>query len=722
MTVHDRGARGVRRLVRTSTRTPSRDARKTFKANAKKFFEEDNSRLLQAWEYCAKRSRKGKKAARPGGLPAGRRRLHGVARRRRARRRARRSARIAGQPAPKEKEKPPGAAARSVASTPSTVASAPPVRARGGGPGFSVIKLTAGGTGMRIAQVSPLFESVPPKLYGGTERVVSFLTEELVDLGHEVTLFASGDSATRASWSPARRARCASMAAAAIRWPATCDAGGGRRARRRIRRHPFPHRLPVISRCRAARRPALTTMHGRLDIAGSAAALSQRSPTCRWCRSPTPSGRRCRSRTGAGRSITGCRSTCTASTPTRAAIWRSWGASRREKRVDRAIEIARRLGMPLKIAAKIDDEDRDYYEREVQPLFDDPLVEFIGEIGEAEKGEFLGGAAALLFPIDWPEPFGLVMIEAMACGTPVVAFRCGSVPEVMRDGVSGYVVDTLDGAVEATAHALELPRKRCRAYFEGRFSAPRMARDYLAIYERLLAGEHRRAHRRLGLVPADAERRRGRALRRRGRDRLRRAVAEHGHPEMRRRGAQAPGQILHPGDLVARRRPDAGAQARRDVRGLRSLRRRAAGRSGRAGALSRRHALPVAPRGAHRRAAPAAAELDGQGRQRSARRRSHQPRPRGGRRATLARGELHLFRSKFLWRGVCYERLRLSNFSRETVRRSICGSTSTPTSPTSSRCAAPSARGAGTAPPRSSRAAPWCWPTRASTGWCGGRA
>ena len=170
-------------------------------------------------------------------------------------------------------------------------------------------------------------------------------------------------------------------------------------------------------------------------------------------------------------------------------------------------EIARRLGLPLKVAAKIDDKDRDFYEQQLKPLFSEARVEFLGEIGECDKGGFLGDAAALLFPIDWPEPFGLVMIEAMACGTPVVAFRRGAVPEVMRDGVSGYVVDTLDGAVEATARALELPRKRCRTYFEGRFAAPRMANDYLTVYERLLAageqGHH--PHRRLGLVPADAD-------------------------------------------------------------------------------------------------------------------------------------------------------------------------------------------------------------------------
>ncbi len=172
------------------------------------------------------------------------------------------------------------------------------------------------------------------------------------------------------------------------------------------------------------------------------------------------------------------------------------------------MEIARRLGMPLKIAAKIDGKDRDYFESEIKPLFADPSIEFVGEIGESDKNEFLGGAAALLFPIDWPEPFGLVMIEAMACGTPVVAFRCGSVPEVMRDGVSGYVVDSIDNAVAATARAVELPRAGVRAYFEERFSAPRMAANYLTIYEELIAGARLRRGRgrtAFGLAAIDAD-------------------------------------------------------------------------------------------------------------------------------------------------------------------------------------------------------------------------
>jgi glycosyltransferase involved in cell wall biosynthesis len=358
---------------------------------------------------------------------------------------------------------------------------------------------------MRIAQVSPLFESVPPKLYGGTERVVSFLTEALVDLGHDVTLFASADSRTRATLVP-----CAPRALrldAHCRDPLAQHLTMLEQVLERAADFDVVHfhldylSFPHVRRCGV---PHLATMHSRLDVAELQPLFrcfaevpvvsisdAQRAPLpfANWC----------------GTVYHGLPLDLYRFRPKHAGYLAFLGRFSPEKRVDRAVEIARRLDMPLKVAAKIDGKDREYYEREVKPLLADPHVEFVGEIGEEDKGEFLGNAAALLFPIDWPEPFGLVMIEAMACGTPVVAFRCGSIPEVMRDGVSGYVVDTLDGAVEATAHALELPRKRCRAYFEARFTAPRMANDYLAVYEYLLAGEHRRAHRRLGLVPAQAD-------------------------------------------------------------------------------------------------------------------------------------------------------------------------------------------------------------------------
>ncbi len=358
---------------------------------------------------------------------------------------------------------------------------------------------------MRIAQVSPLYESVPPKLYGGTERVVSFLTEALVDLGHEVTLFASADSVTQATLVP-----CAPRA---LRLDQGC-------------RDPLAHHLAMLEEVfsRAAEFDVIhfhldylsfpkarhcdiaqvATMHSRLDfpelqplfrafadVPVVSISDAQRAPVpfANWC----------------GTVYHGLPLDLHPFRPEAGTYLAFLGRVSPEKGVDRAVEIATRLGLPLKVAAKIDDKDRDYYEQRLKPLFAQPHVEFLGEIGEDQKGDFLGHAAALLFPIDWPEPFGLVMIESMACGTPVVAFRRGAVPEVMRDGLSGYVVDTVDGAVEATIHALALPRRRCRAYFEGRFSAPRMANDYLSVYERLMAAGAAPAHQppRLGLVPAD---------------------------------------------------------------------------------------------------------------------------------------------------------------------------------------------------------------------------
>ena len=360
---------------------------------------------------------------------------------------------------------------------------------------------------MRIAQISPLYESVPPKLYGGTERVVHFLTEALVDLGHEVTLFASGDSTTRAELVPG--------APRALRLDRCAD--------------PIAHHVNMIEQVFAraadfdvlhfhtdylgfslARRhtvPYVTTMHGRLDTPELVSLYrtfadaplisisdSQRDPLpfANWQATV----------------YHGLPADLYRPRPGKGGYLAFVGRISPEKRVDRAVAIARRVGMPLKIAAKIDEKDRKYYESEIKPLFRDPLVEFVGEIGEDEKEAFLGGAATLLFPIDWPEPFGLVMIEAMACGTPVVAFRCGSVPEVMRDGVSGYVVHALDEAVTATARAVELPRARVRAYFEERFTAPRMAVDYLAAYEALVAGVRlRRGSGRtaFGLAAVDAD-------------------------------------------------------------------------------------------------------------------------------------------------------------------------------------------------------------------------
>jgi glycosyltransferase involved in cell wall biosynthesis len=340
---------------------------------------------------------------------------------------------------------------------------------------------------LKIAQVAPLYESVPPKFYGGTERVVSWLTEELVRQGHDVTLFASGDSVTRARLvAPCRRAlrldaECSDPLAPHLllleevfRDAARFDV---------IHFHCDYLHFPFSRRHRCAR---LTTLHGRLDMP-ELSALYREYPD-----EPVVS----------------------ISNAQRPALpWLNWqgtvyhglprdlltfrdrpgeylaflGRFSHEKRADRAIEIARRTGMPLKIAAKVDRADREYYETEIEPLLkrSAPWVEFVGEVGGRAKDEFLGHAAALLFPIDWPEPFGLVMIEAMACGTPVIAWRRGSVPEVIDDGVSGFVVDDLEAAVRAVGRLDTLSRRRCRESFEDRFDARRMARDYLALYRRL---------------------------------------------------------------------------------------------------------------------------------------------------------------------------------------------------------------------------------------------
>jgi len=360
---------------------------------------------------------------------------------------------------------------------------------------------------VRIAQISPLHESVPPKLYGGTERVVHFLTEALVDLGHDVTLFASGDSTTRAELvscvpTALRLNKCADPIAPHVAMMeevfSRADDFDVLHFHTDYLGYPLARRQTV---------PYVTTMHGRLDtpelepifntfpeapLISISDAQRAPHPRANW----------------QGTVYHGLPADLYRMVPGPGRYLAFLGRISREKRVDRAVAIARRLGMPLKIAAKIDGKDRDYYESEIKPLFDDPLIEFVGEIGEDGKNAFLGGAAALLFPIDWPEPFGLVMIEAMACGTPVVAYRCGSVPEVMRDGVSGYVVGDLDAAVAATARAVELPRAGVRAHFEERFLAARMAEDYVAVFETMIAGERvRRGRERtaFGLAAIDAQ-------------------------------------------------------------------------------------------------------------------------------------------------------------------------------------------------------------------------
>jgi glycosyltransferase involved in cell wall biosynthesis len=339
---------------------------------------------------------------------------------------------------------------------------------------------------MRIAQVAPLIESVPPKHYGGTERIVHHLTEELVRCGHDVTLFASGDSVTSAQLiAPCQRAlrkneRCKDPVAREVilidHVVENADDFDVIHFHTGYLHFAISRHLPV---------PHVTTLHGRLDMP-DLIPLYQRFPDVPVIsisdaqRAPLP--------------------------------WVNWqatiyhglpedlfqfhasggdylaflGRTSPEKGIERAIEIAKRVGMPLKIAAKVDRADRRYFKRTVEPLLNDSGLEWVGEISDQQKNEFLGNAHALLFPIDWPEPFGLVMIEAMACGTPVIAYEAGSVPEVMEEGMTGFVVKEIDRAVEAVRRVPEIDRKGCRNVFEKRFTANRMADDYINVYEQIV--------------------------------------------------------------------------------------------------------------------------------------------------------------------------------------------------------------------------------------------
>jgi glycosyltransferase involved in cell wall biosynthesis len=344
---------------------------------------------------------------------------------------------------------------------------------------------------MRIAQVAPLYESVPPQCYGGTERVVSYLTEELVRQGHEVTLFASGNSVSAA--------RLLAPCRGALRLDSQCI-------------DPLAHHMLMVEQVfqqrgrfdlihwhidylhfplsRRQSTPHVTTLHGRLDLPDLVPLYQEFMDVPLVSisdaqRAPLPGAN------WQGTVYHGLPEDLYAFRPEPGTYLAFLGRIAPEKRVDRAIAIAQRLGLPLKIAAKVDPVDREYFEAAIAPLLREPLVEYVGEIGEGEKDAFLGHAAALLFPIDWPEPFGLVMTEAMACGTPVIAFRRGSVPEVIEDGVTGFIVHDLEGAVHAVERLPTLSRWRCREQFEARFSAGRMAQDYLALYQRLMAGARR---------------------------------------------------------------------------------------------------------------------------------------------------------------------------------------------------------------------------------------
>jgi len=339
---------------------------------------------------------------------------------------------------------------------------------------------------MRIAQVAPLAESVPPKLYGGTERVVSWLTEELVRQGHDVTLFASGDSETAATLVPAvpqglRLAGVRDHTASILVMlnDVLRRAGEFDIIHFHIDLLQFPLFQHLFHKC-------VTTLHGRLDLPDVhpiyrafpemplvSISGSQRGPmplNVNWL------------------------ATIDHGLPASLLPFKAGGGNylaflgriAPEKRPDRAIEIAKRAQIPLKIAAKVDPADQEYFERVIEPLLDHPLIEFVGEIGDEKKDEFLGNALALLFPIDWPEPFGLVMIEAMSTGTPVIAWRSGSVPEIIDEGVTGFLVESIEDAVRATRQVRGLDRLAVRSRFEARFTVAKMASEYLHAYERLL--------------------------------------------------------------------------------------------------------------------------------------------------------------------------------------------------------------------------------------------
>ena len=338
---------------------------------------------------------------------------------------------------------------------------------------------------MRIAQIAPLTEAVPPKLYGGTERVIAWLTEELVALGHDVTLFASGDSHTSARieaiWPRALRLDTS------VRDPMGLHMAMLEQVRRQsdqfdvLHFHLDYYPFSLFSRQTT---PFITTLHGRLDLPEHQPVFTTFSsmPVI----SISNSQRRPVPQAGWVKTIYhGLPADLLTPKPVRPSYLAFLGRISPEKSVDRAIRIAERCGLPIKIAAKIDRADRDYFEEQIRPLMSLPFVEYLGEINDAQKPEFLSGAIALLVSIDWPEPFGLVMIEAMACGTPVIAFNRGSVPEIVEDGLTGFIVEDETSAVGAVGQLSTLSRERVRARFEERFTARRMANEYLAVYRQL---------------------------------------------------------------------------------------------------------------------------------------------------------------------------------------------------------------------------------------------
>ncbi len=342
---------------------------------------------------------------------------------------------------------------------------------------------------MKIAQVTPLYEAVPPKLYGGTERVVAHLTDALVDLGHDVTLFASADAETRARLVPVRD-QAIRLDPASLKSDLAAHMTLLSEVLKRaddfdvIHFHTDMVHFPFFSRCADK---TITTLHGRLDMK-DIGGVYERWPEFGLVSISDDQRRPLPFANWKATVHHGMPGDLYRFAPKSEGYLAFLGRISPEKRPDRAIEIATKLNKPLKMAAKVDAADKVYWETVIKPMVDaNPLVEFIGEIGDHQKSAFLGEAEALLFPIDWPEPFGLVMIEAMACGTPVVAFRCGSTTEVIEDGKTGYLVDTLEQAVAAASRAHLLDREAIRARFDLRFSATAMARRYLDVYGDLLA-------------------------------------------------------------------------------------------------------------------------------------------------------------------------------------------------------------------------------------------
>jgi glycosyltransferase involved in cell wall biosynthesis len=341
---------------------------------------------------------------------------------------------------------------------------------------------------MKIAQVAPLYEAVPPRLYGGTERVVAHLTDALVELGHEVTLFASGEARTKARLVPVRD-QAIRLDPAPLKSDLAAHMTQLAEVRRRADQFDVIHfhtDMIHFAFFDGMAEKTVTTLHGRLDLKDLAGVYQ------RWSRFPlvSISDDQRRPLPWANWAATvhhGMAADLYRYQPRSEGYLAFLGRISPEKRPDRAIAIAKRLGKTLKIAAKVDAADQAYFEEKIEPLLHDPLIEFVGEIGDHQKSAFLGGADALLFPIDWPEPFGLVMIEAMACGTPVIAYACGSVPEVIEDGLTGFIVRNEDQAVDAVHRLPSLDRAAIRRRFEERFSATAMAQRYLAIYGRRVA-------------------------------------------------------------------------------------------------------------------------------------------------------------------------------------------------------------------------------------------